>query len=265
MKHTAILELKNASRLVFQNKLKLLACVIAEILFFFIYGLATAPIYQKLVQYTNIIGALASDALTAAAREQNSVMSVLSSEAIKPYLIDVLLLLLLLCAVAFLLYCVFQSFIWNMSLSMAGRKIRYLDYLKKFMLVNTVWLLFFIIYYFAGFAVEIRGAAIKTIAQAAPSNALHIVLSAYLVIVFYFAVISYVDLSAKKSFGFGVRNIRELLPAWLIIAAYFLILQLVLSQVMQLNYIAGIAVGIIITIPSLTIARVYISRVIQKI
>ena len=164
----AIDELKHAFRIIQKNKLSLLICSILEMFFFIIYGFATAPIYMKLTQYTLIIGSMASEALSAALREQKSLSAVLLQPPISNYLFDVLLLLLLLAATTFILYILIQGFIWKTVLNITGKKYQYLDYLKKFMFLNFFWFLFFMIYYLAGFVIGVRAVIIQTLAETTP-------------------------------------------------------------------------------------------------
>lgn len=262
MKETAVL--KKALRTAYNNKKLFLLSMFFDILFFFIYGFATAPIYLKLMENVNVIGAHAGEAVKTATRESQSMLSALSSETIAPYFNNIILLLLILAATVYLIYCIFQALNWKIALQLTGKKIKYLDYLKKFLLLNIPWFILFLLYYALGFVVDIRKILINTLTQAQPSSALNIVLAFYLIFIAYFAVISYVKLNLRKSISTGTGKIKQLLPSILLIAVYLLALDIIIKSFASLNPVLAIAIGFILLLPAMTIARIYISLLIQK-
>lgn len=259
-----ISSLKQAFRIAYKQKKLFLLSVFFDILFFFVYGFATAPIYMKLMMHVNIVGTHAGEAVKTATRESQSMFSALSSEVLAPYFNNIILLLIILAVTVYVLYCLFQAINWKIALQLTGKKIKYKDYLKKFMLINILWFILFALYYVLGFVVDIRKILISTIMQTAPSNALNIVLMFYLIFIAYFAVISYVQLNLLKSISTGKSKIRQLLPSILMIAVFLLALNIIVKALASVNPILAITVGLIILLPAMTIARIYISLVIQK-
>jgi hypothetical protein len=262
MKETATL--KQALRTAYKNKKLFLLSVFFDILFFFVYGFATAPIYLKLMENVNVIGSYAGEAVKTATRESQSMLNALSSETIAPYFNNIILLLLILAVTVYLIYCIFQALNWKIALQLTGKKTRYLDYLKKFLLLNILWFILFMLYYTLGFFVDIRKILISTLTQTTPSSALNVVLAFYFIFIAYFAVISYVKLSLKKSISTGMRKLKQLLPSILLIAVFLLALDIIIKLLASLNPILAIIVGLIILLPAMTIARIYISLTIQK-
>jgi len=262
MKETATL--KKALRTAYKNKKLFLLSVFFDILFFFVYGFAIAPIYLKLMENVNVIGAHAGEAVKTATRESQSMLSALSSETIAPYFNNIIWLLLILAAIVYLIYCIFQALNWKIALQLTGKKTRYLDYLKKFLFLNIFWFVLFALYYALGFIVDIRKILISTLMQTEPSSALNVVLTFYLIFIAYFAVISYVQLSLGKSIKTGKSKLKQLLPSILLIAAFLLALDIVIKLLASLNPILAVIMGLIILLPAMTIARIYISLIIQK-
>ncbi len=259
-----ISSLKQALGIAYKQKKLFLLSVFFDVLFFFVYGFATAPIYLKLMVQVNIIGSYAGEAVKTATRESQSMFSALSSDVLAPYFNNIILLLIILAVTVYLIYCLLQALNWKIALQLTGKKIRYLDYLKKFMLINILWFVLFALYYVLGFVVDIRKILISTIMKTEPSSALSIVLIFYLIFIAYFAVISYVQLNLIKSISTGRSNIRQLLPSILMIAVFLLALNIIVKALASVNPILAIIVGLIILLPAMTIARIYISLVIQK-
>lgn len=259
-----ISQLKQAFKTAYKNKgLFLLSCTL-DIVLFLIYGFATAPIYNKLLAHINLIGSNAGTAVQEATRYNQGFFAILAHESIKPYVYKIALLLLLLAATIYLIYCILQAINWKIALQMTGKKIRYIDYLKKFLIINTIWFSLYIIYYLLVLAVDLRKILITTITQAQPSSALNIILTFYLILIAYFAAISYVKLSVKKSWQTGTAEIKQLFPSVLLIAAYLLLINIITGQLISLNPIIGMTAGTILLIPAFTIGRIYISLRIDK-
>lgn len=256
--------IKQALKKAYSHKKLFLISMLADILFFFAYGFATAPIYRKLMENIYAIGSLAGEAIQTATRESQSMLSALTSETIRPYFNNIIWLLIILAVTTYLIYCILQALNWKIALEITGKKTRYLDYLKKFLKINIIWFLLFVLYYLLGFAVEIRQILISKITQTAPSSALSIILTAYLIGIAYFAVISYVQKSAKQSWTTGKTKFMQLLPAVLLIAAYFLALNIITGIIGSASTTAAIIAGLLLLVPSLTIARIYIALTIQK-
>lgn len=259
-----ISSLKQALRIAYKNKKEFLLSVFFDILFFFVYGFATAPIYMTLMTHVNIIGTYAGEAVKTATRDSQSMFSVMSSEAIAPYFNNIILLLLVLAVTVYLIYCIFQAINWKIALELTGKKIKYLDYLKKFLIINILWFFLFIVYYVLGFIIDIRKILISAIMQTEASSALNVVLMFYLIFIAYFAVISYVKLNLGKSISTGKSKIRQLLPSILMIAVYLLALNIVIKLLASVNPLVAVITGFILLLPAMTIARIYISLVIQK-
>ncbi|MBW3002384.1 hypothetical protein KY338_04440 [Candidatus Woesearchaeota archaeon] len=262
MKETTLL--KKAIRTAYDNKKLFFLSIFLDILFFFVYGFATAPIYLKLMANVNIIGAHAGEAVKTATRDSQSMFSALSSEVIAPYFNNIIWLLLILAATTYLTYCIFQAVNWKIALQLTGKKIKYLDYLKKFLLLNILWFILFALYYALGLVVDIRKILISTLMQTQASNTLNVVLVFYLIFIAYFAVISYIKLNLRKSISTGTSKIKQLLPSILLIAVYLLALNIVIKLLASIHPLAGIIIGFILLLPAMTIARIYISLTIQK-
>ncbi|MBW2985765.1 hypothetical protein KY333_00115 [Candidatus Woesearchaeota archaeon] len=256
--------LKQACRIAYANKgMFLLSCAL-DIILLLVYGFVTAPIYAKLLAHINVIGSYAGTAVQEATRYSKGFASVLLHESIKPYLYDMILLLLLLAVTVYLIYCIFQALNWKIALQLTGKKISYLDYLKKFLVINIIWFIIFILYYLLVLAVDVRTVLITTITQAEPSSVLNIILTFYLILLAYFAAISYATLSVKKSWQTGTKKIKQLFPSILMIAAYVLLLNIITGLLITYNPILGLILGAILLIPAFTIGRIYISLIINK-
>lgn len=166
-------------------------------------------------------------------------------------------------------YCIFQGLSWRFARKFVEQKVNILRYVKKFFLINIFWFLLFIIVelldYIGRLLGYLRG---QTLGESFFFN----IIIFLLFLIGYFAFISYALITKykiieaiKKSFSIGIRKIKSILLMYLIIAVMFLIVNLLLVLIYNVNYMLMIVVGFMTVSPAYTWARVFLNLVVGKV
>jgi len=252
-----------------QQAYKLLTCMILDLLFFVVYGLLSAPIFNKLSDHVIVLGAFISDAMKKTGRtyvNNKSIVDMLSGQQVWPYFFKFLILLLLLGMTAYLLYCLFQGIAWKLSSELAGYKISWKEYLKSFTKVNSFWFAIFVIYYFGSLFVSIRKTIIlKFNPTYAPSYIWEVIFAMVLFIFIYLMILSYVSGRIKIGLKAGIKGWKEFAPPIILIIFVFLIINEIMLRTGLINIQLAYLFGLTLFLPALTIAKVYIFRVASKL
>jgi len=247
-----------------RNKIVVLASVLVDMLFFFLYGLMTRPIFANLTNHTIIIGSLVSQELrVAAGRARPAVVDLLLQEPTKHFTMQFLGLLLVLAVVVFVIYSVFQGINWWMAASITKKTMHWRDYLLKFAKINILWFVLFSIWYCFDAIFDLRRLVIeKSLNQ--PAAGASIVLNIILGVIIYFVLVSYPLLSAKKSFSKGFRNLKTIIPALILVVIHFVVGSVILQWLIKINAAVMFIVGILILFVLFAWARTYISLIVER-
>lgn len=248
---------------------KLLSCILLDILFFVVYGLLSAPIFAKLTDYTILVGAFVSQTLKSGGRNyinNKSVFDILTSEQVLPFFTKFLLLLLLLGAIIYFLYCIFQGIIWKLASSLAGYDLEWAEYIKAFARTNILWFGIFVVYYFGSLFFQIRTTVLTKINPSyAPNFFWEVLFGTAIIIVLYFMILSYISGGLKIGFKAGVKGWPHFAPPIFLIMFVFLVINQIMIYaglwILELAYLFGL----VFFLPALTWAKVYICRIAAKL
>ena len=268
--NTIFWELAKALRKISKNPALFVGAGILDVLFFFVLGFMTRPVNIKIMDYIVIIGTAISEKAPAMTRGE-SISSIIASDYMVGGLAgNLVILFAILAVVSLLVYLFFHGVAWQFSSRIAGRKIHVYKYMKEFLLVNIFWMALYIVYYFISLFADLREASLRSFGMPA-SNAVAGFSTIFLVVIAYFAVISY-TLTGKyktwekisRSFSLGVHRAKYILPASAIVFAVIFIFGGLANFASTYGDSLMVAVGVITIIPAMTLGRVYITSVVEK-
>lgn len=249
-------------RLLARQKLLVIASGFMDLLFLIAFGFMTTPVYGKLTEHVIIIGALVSQQLRAAAgRMRPAIIDTLFQEPVRGYTWQFLGLLVVLAVVVFVLFWIFQGLAWWLATAVAGKNMRWRAFLTRFARVNVVWFGLFVLWYVLDTVFDLRRIAVEKATGQAATGA-GIVLFGVLVLIWYFAIISYPLLRIKQSFVLGTQKAGVLVPAFALVIVHFLAGNLVVRWLAGLSTALMFVVGAILLVVLLAWARVYMSRMV---
>ncbi|MBN1644581.1 hypothetical protein JW851_00895 [Candidatus Woesearchaeota archaeon] len=251
---------KRSFDLIWDNFGYFLACTGLDVLFFFALGFFTAPVSVKMKTLLLQITAVFSEGLTEVDSTE-TVLDILFDSQTMVFWKPLVLYALLFIFIIYLVYIIFQSVSWNLSLRIINKKIKYLSYLKSFALLNLFWFLIFIVYNLIDLIGNLRIAlsSVKTI------NFVSIFANFFLLIMIYFAIISYVKLNFRKSFVLGWKKYRPLLSIYVLVLFYFFILNFILSKLFLLSYTSAVIIGLVFLLPAISWARIFFALNIDRV
>jgi hypothetical protein len=235
------------------NVKKIWIPVLSEILFFISLGFFVLPfrdgVYNNLVQLGDSI-VQASDSLA----DGSLTEAIFSQSALNILILGFFTVLL-----TYILYSLFQGFIWKFSFDLDKKKTDYLPYIKRFFLINLFWLLLFIVYQIIDFIllyIDILNQNHNSVFR------LSMISQLLILIIIYFAFISYVRIrketvkrSIGESFKIGIHKFPLFVITYIFIAALFGLSNLLLSALSTINNTIMIITGIIIVLPLMVFTR----------
>jgi len=257
-----IKDLKKSGVALNKNKPLLLFGSLVDMVFFIIYGFLTSPFFFTIVTNVNTIGTIiqqrAIDFTRSAANNPSIINLLFTDPTLKGLTQELLLAYLLLGLLTYVLYVAFQGFNWNLARVINGHKKELGKYFKGFWKVNIVWFLLFVVYHFMDLIASLRQTVASGSVVLSPTNTLGIIAKVFLVIVVYFALISYNTLSVKSAFRDGFKKAKVYLPKYIVIALVFILINYIIIIIPDL--ITSFIVGIVLFLPSLTWARTYLTE-----
>jgi len=250
----------------------LLVSALCDVLFFFIFGFITAPLYMKITEYIVIIGTTISESASLLMRGQEAtISSIISNNPETSMYFNRLILIYVILAISiYIIYTFFHSVSWRISFSIAGKKTSIYKFMKEFSLLTLFWFAIYIIYYFIDFFSELRMAALQSM-NIESQNLFGSFATVIVILIFYFSMISYTLIGKgntrekiKKSLIIGVKKAKYLIPCYAVIAVVYLILETILDKLATVNVYLMVIVGLLTMIPAITWARVYLISIVEK-
>jgi hypothetical protein len=260
-------EFINSLKIIKKKKIYLIYPSLSDIFFLVFYGFILAGITGYVYAIGSFVSQNSGAVLRSYAKSQNLIQFIINQPQIRHYVNRILLLIF----VVYLIYCFFQGISWKLSSDMRGKRIKFLAYMKQFYTLNISWFLIFMVYNVFSFLTELGRTVMQRIN---PSGAVSssIIPTAILIGIFYFTLISYTLIGKygilkvlAKTFVIGVKKVRYILPMYLIIFLVFSILNLIMFLTFKIHENLMIVTGILLVIPAVTWARVFISVVIDRI
>lgn len=257
-------DLKDSFNILRRNYKSLWIPILAEVLFLVLFGFFTGPLRNGIGNNLLQLGELI---ITESSNIGNDFFSrIIGSQ----HFGNIMTLGIIFALIAYVLYCLFQGFIWKFCFNF-GKKEKYLPYIKRFFLVNLFWYPFFILFIFINFFfsyIDIVGQRMEPNSIFFLGKLTNIVLLAIL----YFAFISYVMIdkykvwkSIRRSFKIGFREFLWMILIYLIIGGTFLVINYLLILVGKISFILVISLGIVIVIPLMIWARIFIREVVERL
>lgn len=226
-------------------------CIFIDLLFFFAFGFFTAPVSARIGMILVNFTAIFSTGLKNAGRSDEMAGILFSANTLqlwKSFLGYALLFVL----TVYIVYVIFQSFAWFVSMKIAGKKVLIWPFFWKFLLFNLFWFLLFVVYNLVDLIADL-----SAVLNNKEFSIISIAGNLFLLLIAYFAVISYVRLNFKSAFVLGWKKYRQVLPSFLVVFLYFFALNVVLPPLFSVNYYLGAVLGIVLFLPSLVWARVF--------
>lgn len=248
------------------NPSKLVYSTILDIFFFIVFGGVLAFFSEYIMYNVYRISSLTTEfsqnlAITDA---PSSVVDMISKAGAMSYFKDAMMYTFLLIFSIYIVYCLFHGSAWYLSTLMSkSKKIKYRRYLKDFSIISIVWFGLFVIYNMALTFLDYFNYV--------PDGYSRLYfLFPFFIIVSYFAIISYAAIgnrtpfaALKNSFRYGILKARYFFLLYVIIIFAFVIINIILKAVSDINQTAGIIAGIVLFIPAITWTRISIKTLFE--
>ncbi len=258
-------------KIIKENGLYIFLPMLTDLLFIFAYGFITSPIFTKIIEYFYKSASLVTQAsgnIDALAKTP-SLWGVIESAGAASYTKSFILLLLIALAAVYIIYCFFMGISWCFCYRMAGKKHDFTDFVINFAKVNLFWLILFVIYFIASFVFDF----VTTLAQVRADQIVDkrsIVLSIFLLLIVYFANISYSLIekqktweTIKKAFIIGIKKAKFTIPAFAVVIIVFFLINYLLAALSDPTSI--ILIGAITVLPAFTWGRIFILSVVHRL
>ncbi len=247
-----------------KNYLMTLQGVGIEVAFLLLFGFFAVPLRDAINQHLVYL----SDELISASAVSGQITSVIL-ESVSYH--KILQLGFAFAVLFYVLYCLFQGFLWKFCLSFSSKKKQYASYLKKFFLVNLFWYPFFIAYVLLSFLLSYM----DTVAERYNPEgffSLSWVSTLFLLAIVYFAFLSYVFIDKEKvwksilrSFKVGFSRIKTVLGMYAGIIVVFGIVHMILIFSGQLSEVLSFIVGLFLVLPLFLWIRIVIGKMVQAL
>jgi hypothetical protein len=225
---------------------------IFDIAFLVAFGLFTGPVFDALARHAIIIGSLVSHGL------RNPAGNVFEGPA-GHYVLQFFCLLAVLGIVVFAVYCIFQGLAWHVARTAAGRKESWRFFLLQFARINIIWFVLFAAWWVVAVLLDLRRIFVEKISGQPAGIAVSAWL-AVLLVLFYFAIISYDVMGLRPGFVLGFRKAFILVPAVLLaMIPAFIVARFVSGRLLVLVPAAMIFLVLC------AFARVFVLRIVARV
>ena len=203
------------------------------------------------------------------------------------YFFEIILLLIIATIFLFIAYNLLQAFAWSLSGMMFVTKCKSLREFKhkalagraylfkqhsKFLVINLFWGFIILILLSVNFLLNSFTSFFSTLQIPVNLYWLSMLLQLLTVIVLYFQLISYTLLiylspwkAFRKCFIYGITFGKRYLPAYMIIGAFFAMINIILVWLGSVNFYAYFISGLILVILLLSFARVYMQSITETV
>ncbi len=236
---------------------------VLDLLFLVLYGFMTSPVFDKLTEHIIVIGALVSEQMSVADRARPAVIDALFQEPVSKYTWQFLGLLVLLAIVVFVLYCIIQGVAWLIAGKLVNSKMHWRQYLLCFIRINLVWAGLYFLWQCIDTLLSLRNLVVEKI-TGQPVISTDVFMIFLLVILFYFALVSYPLLAIKKAFLVGTKKLFFIIPAMIVVVLQFFIANYVVKKLGEISPKFGFIIGVIIVLLLLGWSRAYITFVVRR-
>ncbi|GEM_PF-5572530 len=235
------------------------ASVISDIVFLFLIGVITTPFRELLVEKIVMIGAIIS-------RNVYATTSVLQQALLpesRPLLAWAVILWLCVLLITYFLYSLFQGSAWFCCSRVVHNNSSWWYYVRRFALMNLFWLGVYSVLHLLDVYLSLRQRFLVLATQSSITNTPGILFWVVSSLLGLIAVFSYAALNLGAGFNLFF-DVRISGPLVLILAVLGLNLDFFLAFLGKLHPALLVAAGVLILLPLVALARVYIILVSEK-
>lgn len=245
-----------------RNKWKLfLLLLVADAFFFYSYGFVSGGIFRKFADYMSA----AAMHLTASAGEFGrgiTLNTLIEQNPDVQQLINPMIILFIIFFLSiYVLYCIIEGYVWYKAKCIAGEKISFEKYFWRFTKINVLWFAIYFVTMAFTFIVTFQ----ELLASRYGGEPRMIITVLYYVmwaVIFYFAFLSYALIGEKKkTFAFGKKHWKTLVPFYAIVGVLFYIINFLGGKLPEvLSYL-----GLLVLLMVFSFGRMYLFKVTARL
>ena len=158
----------------------------------------------------------------------------------------------------FALWVVFQGFSWYNALKITKKKIKILDFYKKFALASAVMTISFVVVFYL--TSKLAGYVVSSPFQLIPREKVYYLNPILFAVIVFFVVAYWANIT--KKLNFKKINYKKAIPGYLLVLAAYIILNLILMQIYgNLPMLFFYIIAIFVVIPLYTFLRVVLINI----
>ncbi len=168
-----------------------------------------------------------------------------------------------------LIWIVLKGINWFLTGRMLGQKISLKDFALKFILLSLFWFVFYLI--IIVLLAKLFSGTTVTIFPLISAQTATAISFAILLFITYFSLISFAKIEGKgalsilkDTFATGFKKIKKIIPAYILTLIFLFVTATLPMTLFKLHYMVSIAFIILVTLPALTLSRIYFISVIRK-
>ena len=262
-------ELKKAVSVLKKDTKKLFYIVLFDLLFFFFYGFFVQTFLNKMLEYVlamSVFFSQESADVTRASLQKGLLSFVSETPEFAKLFYGFLWAAFLAIISLYIIYVLFQGLSWRTA---KVDKISIYEYIKAFALINIPWFIIFLVIQMASFLTLYLAMVSETLQIYFPFNAYNGVIIGALIVLVYFAVISYglignQRILVMRTLYLGIVKVFSIIPKYLLIIVMYIVIFKALDYVLLFNKPLMIGLGVIIVMPAIALTKVYTNLVIKK-
>ena len=232
-----------------------------DVLFLFAFGYFTSSTRDNIGDISVQIGLRITELLKQGT--YISLLDMLLSPGVQQLFFQLLFFLVILGLLTYLIYCIFQGSVWYLILSIF-QKLKWVNYVKKFFLINLLWFLLFCTFYTLYVIAEMRTVIVENITGSSQFSLFSIVLYIFLFLIIYFALISYVTGKIKNTFKIGKKHWKKFVIMYLVLLGGFTVVNILLFFIHYISFELMMFAGIVL-LPLFSLARIYVIMVVKNV
>jgi len=253
------LNAEKAWNLSWKNPWLIVASVVSDLVFLFLIGMITTPFRELLIEKIVMIGTIIS-------RNVYATTSLLQQALLpesRPLLAWAVILWLCVLLITYFLYSLFQGSAWFCCSRVVHNDSSWWYYVRRFALINLFWICVYAVLHLLDVYLSLRQRFLVLATQSSVTDTPGILLWIVSSVLGLVAVFSYATLNLGAGFQL-FSNIRLTGPLILILAVLGLNLDFFLAFFGKLHPALLVAAGVLILLPLVALARVYIILVSEK-
>ncbi|MFO8015652.1 MAG: hypothetical protein R6U32_00965 [Candidatus Woesearchaeota archaeon] len=247
--------------------LYILSSFFVDILFFLLFGIAYSffgmKMMESLIDINTLVSRMNEDfALVSSGAYNNTVIASLMEQqhVLMEHLTTIAISAAWIILITYILWCMLQGINWHSTAGAAQKKRpRFTVYLRRFSLLNLVWLLLALLAGYGAYKLSVYNTVSRIMLVS--QNTINYLMLAALVVIFYFAVVSYV-LAGENSFGralkgafaLGVRKADIYGFLFLLTAIKLAAIYLIISLISQ-GFVVSVLLNLVLMLPVLSWSR----------